>query len=145
MTTRICSQCQEPKDIEDFPLRNQFTQRRQSYCNECRSKMGKNWYENNKDYQKANAKKHMTEYRETAKEYVFNYLLTHPCVECGESNPVVLEFHHLSGKDKAIAELTHAGVSIAKIQEELAKCQVLCANCHRKLTASERGWFRSRK
>ncbi len=87
----------------------------------------------------------MTEYRENAREYVWNYLLTHPCVECGEPNPVVLEFHHISGKDKAIAVLTHSGATIARINEELAKCEVLCANCHRKLTAKERGWFRGKK
>ena len=101
MTTRVCTKCGEEKDIEEFPLRNQFTQRRQSYCKDCRSIMSANWYENNKDYQKANAKKHMTEYRENAKEYVWNYLLTHPCVECGEPNPVVLEFHHISGIELA--------------------------------------------
>src|SRR5215212_3292810 len=64
MTTRICTRCGLEKDIEEFPLRNRFTSRRQSYCMTCRSEMGKEWYENNKDYQKANARKHSTEYRE---------------------------------------------------------------------------------
>ena len=112
---------------------------------DCRSEMGKSWYEKNKDYQKANAKKHSTEYRNAAKEYVWNYLLTHPCAECGESNPVVLEFHHVGGKDKAISELVGRGATLEKIKEELSRCQVLCANCHRKVTAQERGWFRSKK
>ena len=145
MDTRVCSKCGVEKDINEFPLRNQFTRRRQSYCMDCRSEMGKSWYEKNKDYQKANAKKHSTEYRNTAKEYVWNYLLTHPCSECGESNPVVLEFHHVGGKDRAISELVGRGATLEKIKEELSRCQVLCANCHRKVTAQERGWFRSRK
>jgi hypothetical protein len=61
-----------------------------------------------------------------------------------ETDPIVLEFHHLGDKDSTIAELTHRGASIARLEAELVKTQVLCANCHRKLTAKERGWLRSR-
>ena len=32
-----------------------------------------------------------------------------------------------------------------RLQEELKKTQILCSNCHRRLTTKERGWFRSRK
>jgi len=76
MTTRTCTKCGIERDIEEFPLRNRFTQRRQSYCKDCRSLLGASWYERNKDYQKENARKHSIEYRETAKEYVWQYL--HP-------------------------------------------------------------------
>ena len=89
MTTRVCSKCNAEKDIEEFPLRNQFTHRRQSYCKDCKSIMGKNWYENNKDYQIANARKHSTEYRNTIREYLWNYLLTHPCEYLAEK-PILL-------------------------------------------------------
>jgi threonyl-tRNA synthetase len=51
MKTRICSKCGLEKDIEEFPLRSSFTQRRQSYCKSCRSEMGKKWYQQNKEYQ----------------------------------------------------------------------------------------------
>lgn len=145
METRVCSKCQTEKPIEEFRLRNRFTQRRQSYCNDCGSEMGKAWYERNKDYQKANAKKHTTVYRDTIREYLWNYLLSHPCAECGESDPIVLEFHHLHSKDMAISEMVTRITSVGKLEEELKKTQVLCSNCHRRLTAKERGWFRSRK
>jgi len=145
MTTRICTKCNIEKDIEEFPLRNQFTPRRQSYCITCRSEMGKNWYENNKDYQKANSKKHSTEYRGAMREYLWNYLLTHPCESCGEKDPVVLEFHHTGEKVMAIAQMVTRVTSISRLEEELKKTKVLCSNCHRRLTAKERGWFRSKK
>ena len=70
METRTCSKCNTPKPIEDFRLRNRFTRRRQSYCNDCEKKMGADWYEGNKDYQKANAGKHREKYRQRAREYV---------------------------------------------------------------------------
>ena len=94
MSTRICSKYGLEKDIEEFGLRKRFTQRRQLYCNDCGSEMGKAWYERNKAYQKANARKHTTEYRTTIREFLWNYLLEHPCYSCGEGDPVVLEFHH---------------------------------------------------
>jgi hypothetical protein len=55
MTKRICTQCGDEKDIEEFPLRNRCTTRRQSYCKDYKSKIGKNWYENNSEYQKENS------------------------------------------------------------------------------------------
>ena len=147
MTTRVCSKCGIEKEIEEFPLRNESKSStyRQSYCKDCRSIMGANWYERNKDYQKANARKHTTEYRDTIREYLWNYLRTHPCVSCGEADPVVLEFHHLHSKAKAITELVTRITNIESLEEELNKCEVLCSNCHRRLTAKERGWFRSRR
>lgn len=147
MTTRVCSRCGLEKDIEEFPLRNESRSStyRQSYCKDCRKVYGSNWYERNKDYQIANARKHSTEYRETLREYLWNYLLIHPCESCGETDPVVLEFHHVGEKDMAIAEMVTRITSIDRLEEELRKCRVLCSNCHRRLTAKERGWFRSRK
>jgi hypothetical protein len=114
--------------------------------------MGANWYERNKDYQKANSRKHSSEYREAIREYLWNYWLCHPCegrlpdgTRCRESDPVVLEFHHTGEKDMAISDMVTRITSIERLEEELRKTQVLCSNCHRRLTARERGWFRSRK
>lgn len=145
MTTRVCSKCGIEKDLEEFPLRNQFTHVRQSYCKGCKSIMHSNWYQRNKDYQKANARKHTKEYRNTIREYLWNYLLAHPCAECGEKDPVVLEFHHVGEKDMAIAEMVTRITNVERLEAELSKTIVLCSNCHRRLTAKERGWFRGRK
>ena len=138
MTTRICSKCGVEKDIDEFPLRNQLTQRRQSYCLDCRSDLGKSWYGSNKDYQKENARKHTAVYWETIREYLWNYLLSHPCESCGESDPVVLEFHHTGEKSMAVSEMVTRITSIDRLEAELRKTQVLCSNCHRRLTAKER-------
>ena len=90
MTTRVCSKCGIENDIEEFPLRSQLTSRRQSYCKDCKSVMHANWYQRNKDYQKENARKHTAEYRSAIREYLWSYLLTHPCSSCGEKDPVYL-------------------------------------------------------
>jgi hypothetical protein len=44
-----------------------------------------------------------------------------------------------------MSELIAGGYSIATIQAEIDKCDVLCANCHRKKTMDDRGWFRGKK
>jgi len=143
MDTKVCTQCGEEKPIDQFPLRNRFSHLRQSYCIDCRSKYGASWYQRNKDYQKKNAKTHMQEYRQKAREFVWEYLSTHPCIHCGETDVTVLEFHHARGqKESEISRLVANGVPPNVLQSEIDKCDVLCANCHRRLTAKERGWFR---
>ena len=78
------------------------------------------------------------EYREAIREYLHNCLLFHPCVSCGETDPIVLEFHHLHSKETAIAQMVTRVKSIERIEGELK-------NEVRKLTAKGRGWFRGRK
>jgi len=77
-------------------------------------------------------------------QLVFDYLLTHPCVDCGESDPIVLEFDHVRGdKKRPLAKLIRQGLSARTIEDEIAKCDVRCANCHRRKTALALGWFRN--
>jgi uracil phosphoribosyltransferase len=83
--------------------------------------------------------------RQVAREFAYEYLLTHPCEHCGESDVRVLEFHHTGDKDMAVAAMVSAGYSIERIEAEINKCTILCANCHRKLTVEERGWFRKKR
>ena len=56
------------------------------------------------------------------------------CEMCGENHPACLDFHHKDKKDKSfnVAIMASSGYSIEKIKEEIAKCIVLCSNCHRK-------------
>lgn len=80
-------------------------------------------------------------------QFVLEYLMTHPCVDCGESAPVVLEFDHVKGnKVSSISAMVSAGRAIAVIQAEISKCEVRCANCHRAKTVTQLGWMsRNRK
>lgn len=72
---------------------------------------------------------------------LWDYLKLHPCVLCAEGDPLVLDFDHVRGeKHRNISRLAHVGSSWALIEEELQKCQVLCANCHRRKTAKQLNW-----
>ena len=74
--------------------------------------------------------------------YLLEFFSEHHCVDCGESDPVVLEFDHL--RDKSFA----TGAKLAQfawqtILDEIKKCEVVCANCHRRRTAQRCGALRA--
>jgi hypothetical protein len=60
------------------------------------------------------------------------------CKECGEPDPVCLDFHHIdpSTKKETVSRLLCNHRSKEAILAEIAKCVVFCANCHRKHHAS---------
>jgi hypothetical protein len=73
--------------------------------------------------------------------FLIKFFQSHPCVECGEADPLVLEFDHLADKIFNIAE----GIrdrSWQSILDEIDKCDVVCANCLRRRTARRAGFAR---
>ena len=80
------------------------------------------------------------ERRAISKKFVRNYLATHPCVDCGESDPDVLDFDHRDPKKKrySIGAGWASGILPKSLMKEIRKCDVRCANCHRRKHAKER-------
>lgn len=77
------------------------------------------------------------ENKKVKKKYLWEYKLKHPCEICGEKHPICLTFHHKdkSKKDTDVASLLNN--SWKKLKDEIAKCQILCENCHKKLHFNE--------
>lgn len=98
------------------------------------------YYERNKEKVKRQAAASNQKRRHKNRELIREHLATHPCVDCGEADPVVLEFDHRDPAEKSFP----IGKAIGKtwrwqvIEEEIAKCDVRCANCHRRRTAQQR-------
>lgn len=78
-------------------------------------------------------------------EYVLKYLETHPCVDCDEADPLVLEFDHRDPTTKAkdVSLLIRQAALLSRIVEEIAKCDVRCCNCHRRKHMLEGGFYRT--
>jgi len=78
-----------------------------------------------------------TRKREKVRAWVNEYLASHPCTDCGEADIIVLEFDHVRGnKDRDIAQMISDRLSLTRVILEIEKCEVRCANCHRRKTRS---------
>jgi hypothetical protein len=73
--------------------------------------------------------------RELNAARVDGYLAQHPCIDCGETNTMLLDFDHLGGKTDDVATMVVNGLSWTEIAKEIEKCEVRCANCHARRTA----------
>lgn len=102
-------------------------------------------YRQNKPAYKRRAKQKDDQVRNAVRDYLVAFLSENPCVDCGESDPIVLDFDHRDGELKSfnIGDARRSGYSLASVQSEVAKCDIRCANCHRRITY-RRGGFRSR-
>lgn len=74
---------------------------------------------------------------DTARTAVLDYLTRHPCVDCGEADPIVLEFDHRDPETKRaeVGVLISRGASLRRVLAEIILCDIRCANCHRRRTA----------
>jgi hypothetical protein len=87
--------------------------------------------------------KKQQETRDRNSEMVWDLLSKSKCVDCGISDARVLQYDHLPESDKKFSvSRACSGMTISwkRIQEEIDKCEVVCANCHQIRTA-ERGNF----
>lgn len=136
-----CTRCGQWKDDEAFGWRNQSLGRRQTYCRDCRRAIDSAEHKQRTPEQKAEDRERNQNRIDSCRRYVWDYLSTHACVDCGESDPVVLEFDHMDATQKIrhISEMVARGVALSTLQAEIAKCQVRCVNCHRIKTFRERG------
>jgi hypothetical protein len=102
-------------------------------------------YSQNKATYKKRARKKTLETRAAVQEWLYEYLLRVPCVDCGETDPIVLEFDHRPGSAKRfnIGNATSKSISLSSVRAEVLKCDVRCANCHRRKTY-ERSGFKHR-
>ncbi len=135
-THRACSECGGYYPPGDFVSRN-------PRCRPCRAAYSKDHYWRNIDYYKAKARRRQKEVVDVNKKWLLDYLLEHPCVDCGEADPLVLKFDHRDASTKvaAVSTLARSGYSLSAVQREVAQCDVRCANCHRRRTHKQRGWW----
>jgi hypothetical protein len=88
----------------------------------------------------------MAIYRRRNRAYIDDFLTRNACVDCGEADPIVLQFDHISGSKRGdISTLVTGGRSIEFLAAEIAKCVVRCANCHCRRTAASRGYWKTKK
>ncbi len=92
------------------------------------------WYHHDATY-RANALARLRERRRVRREYLDQLLTKSDCKECGENDCRCLQFHHRDRTQKRIRVTCMMNSSEKTLQAELARCDILCCNCHRKADA----------
>ena len=91
---------------------------------------------------KARMRAFQKRFRQRKRALAFQYLKTHPCVDCKNPDPRVLDFDHQRDKSFNIGKAISSGhVSWEVILKEIEKCEVRCANCHRIRHAIQNNWY----
>ena len=138
---KACPTCKLVKPIADFPRRTLASGKPQAYCLCCQREYSRAHYQAHKADHNRRRRRNERAYRSTNRFRLARYLSGKACVDCGESDPVVLEFDHVRGtKHHDIGLMIARSFSWNKIVLEIAKCELRCANCHRRKTARQFGW-----
>ncbi len=142
---KTCSICHRRKPLDAFTVRSINADGHTTYCRDCINAANKRRYAARSQQMRERLKVFNKRLKDDKAERVFNYLRAHPCVDCGESDPVVLEFDHRDAASRVlyIAQMIERRYSWAKIQAEIEKCDVRCANCHRRKTSRQFGHRRT--
>jgi DNA-directed RNA polymerase subunit RPC12/RpoP len=114
METKICTKCKRELPIDEFNWRNKAKGTRRSECKYCHSGYMKQKYQEKK-------------------QIVQDIKASCKCAKCGDSRGYVLDFHHINPdeKENTVARMTSNNYKLDKVYDEIEKCAVLCANCHR--------------
>lgn len=112
-------------------------------CRPCRADYKHEHYVANRERYVEQARRRKQALIEERTAWLLEFFAENPCVVCGEDDPVVLEFDHREIKDFDIGQALSYRAWDA-ILAEIAKCDVLCANCHRRRTARRAGHCRHR-
>jgi len=133
---RRCSICAELKAVSAFPKRD--ARHHRYNCKICYNEKAKPrsraHYAINKNYYKKRNRKHTQQIA----ALVQGFKLSNPtCADCALTHPPHrLDFDHLPGQSKfdVVSRLRSRRWSDVRILQEIAKCELVCANCHRDRT-----------
>lgn len=126
---KICSCCGKELPLDNFSWKYKDKGIYQSRCKKCQAQADKRLYDNS-PARREKIRERAKQDALKAKAFVKEYKQAHQCCKCGEDRWYLLDFHHINN-NKEIELSKVRSWSIPKIQQEMAKCILLCANCHR--------------
>lgn len=134
-----CYRCCEIKQPEDMQTKGVYKKKVMGVCKECWEKYYKQ-FTSDPELKRRKKEKQSIQKR----KFIIQYFHSNPCVDCGETNILVLQFDHLNPEEKKyeISTILSNNYSLKLLKEEINKCEVVCANCHSKRTAKTFGSWR---
>jgi hypothetical protein len=129
---KTCNRCKKSKSLDAFANRSAASDGKQRHCRSCHSEMMKAHY---KAKPEVYAEKALA-YRQTFMGWVRSYK-ARPCVDCGvQYHFAAMDFDHLGDKEFVLSSAWHK--NRVEVEAEIAKCDVVCSNCHRIRTYNRR-------
>ena len=130
-----CPICDQDKQLVEFNKNSTKSDGLQTNCRECSRARSKRHYRDNRTKYKEIASNRKNRVIRENLAYMRKYLESHPCVDCNETDIRVLEFDHVRGKKRAsVYALTRNSCSLETLIAEIGKCEIRCANDHRRRT-----------
>lgn len=140
MLLKACAKCSIVKPLEEFNKKRKSLDGHQTYCRACASLKLKAFYVRNKARLVIKATANRKRYKARNKQIIMDFLTTNPCVDCGETDPIVLDFDHVNHLEKSNNISAMFEASADELRAEIAKCVSRCANCHRRRTYIQFGY-----
>jgi len=145
MDTKICLKCEKEKPLSEFTKKAKNRDGYNTRCKLCTRETVRKHYKNNVDYYVKKAAKNKKINLEANKHKLLDYFSSQTCVDCGEDNPLVLQFDHADPKEKKHnVSMMLETYTWNTILSEIDKCSVRCANCHLIRTAHQFGWWKTK-
>ena len=136
-----CYECGDDKPLSEFNRNATRPDGLQTRCRSCQKLSSQRYYQTNRERMCRQISAARSRRRDDLRDFVWAYLLEHPCVDCGEPDPWALDFDHVTGKKvMTVSTLVMRAYSLTALKAEIAKCVVRCSPCHRKRTAVQFGW-----
>ncbi len=131
MDKKICCMCKKEKNFDEFYKNITRSSGIQNYCKQCNTEYVRRRYLANKVLYRERNRRLRLELR----DFVDDLKRGRVCVDCGICySPWIMDFHHLGDKDRAVSIMVTAMCGREKLMEEISKCELVCANCHRDRT-----------
>ena len=140
MDTKTCSKCNTSRPLSEFGRkRNGY----QSFCRPCNREYQRQHYIDNSETYKKRMREVADARKDEVRNWAWDYLAQAGCKDCGIKDPRVLDFDHRNPATKSftVSRFLNGSHTLKRIQVEVAKCDVRCANCHRLRTAKQLGWY----
>lgn len=135
----ICSRCGQSKNDSDFSWKNKSKNQKQSACKPCcRESQKRHYLKFPRKRSKTDVDKRLHRINKNT-QLIIDYKKTNPCIECGENNPIFLDFDHIRDKKYNVSNMLE--MSHELIMEEISKCVIRCVFCHRLKTLKDINWI----
>jgi hypothetical protein len=142
--SKWCRGCETFLDVAHFSYKYVERGVLQTYCKKCQGRRSREHYVRNTASYKERIARNNTKTRVANRRKLREFLSAQNCVDCGLQDLAVLEFDHREPSQKLheISLMVQKGFGWTTILGEIRKCDIVCANCHRRRTARQFSWHK---